>query len=312
MEFFFNELSIHNQFQSREDFKNAVNLFRSYREDVAKAGFRLYIHRKIFERPALGNTFRKGIQMCFSQQQIRTLMNWFSKDGFFLPDDAYADTEDRFICCYPKGAEKESEDITESALAECAFRKMAGESAGSISLEPSKFSWSPIKVLLSQSDEVIIDNDYTLLSLRRRLERLLPPIASWSVLMDRIECLPNVILEHQVKTKLIINPFSQNVAEGIYTRAKELSEMATATSLEQFNELFAQYATGTKARFSDSSPSEKREFKDALTFDVDDEQRLCPYHGKVKMQQYRIHLADRPAYGRTARIVYIGHKLTKR
>ena len=53
-------------------------------------------------------------------------------------------------------------------------------------------------------------------------------------------------------------------------------------------------------------------FETTLTFEVDGEPRLCPYHGKVKIQQYRIHLADRPAYGRPARIVYIGHKLTKK
>ena len=239
-------------------------------------------------------------------------MNWFSKDGFFLPDDAYADTEDSLVCYFPGDAEEKSKDITASALAECAFRKIAGEEAGSISLEQSKFSWSPIKVLLSQLDEAILDNDYTIHSLKQRIEVLLPPISSWSVLMNRIESLPKVILEPYVKTRLITNPFSQNVAEGIYTRAKELSEMATATSLEQFNELFAKYATGTKARFSDSSPSEKRDFKDVLTFLIDDKQSLCPYHGKVKIQQYRIHLVDRPAYERFARVVYIGPKLTKR
>ena len=53
-------------------------------------------------------------------------MNWFSKGGFFLPDDAYADTEDSFICYYPDDAKEESEDITDSALAECAFRKIVG------------------------------------------------------------------------------------------------------------------------------------------------------------------------------------------
>ncbi len=311
MEFFFNELSIHNQFQSRDDFKAAINLFRSYREAVTEAEFRLYIHRNILERPALGNTFRKGIQMYFERQQVRSLMNWFSKGGVFLPDDAYADTEDSFICYYPDDAKEESEDITNSALAECAFRKIVGGDAVSISLEQSKFSWSPIKVLLSQSDEAIIDNDYTHRSLKYRLDGLLPPISSWSVLLERVEQLPDVTLEPDVKKILITNPFSQNVAEGIYVCAKELSEMATATLLDQFNELFAKYATGATARFSDSSISEKRDFKGSLTFLVDDERRLCPYHGKVKIQQYRVHLVDRPAFRRSARVVYIGPKLTK-
>ena len=36
MEFFFNELSIHNQFQSIEEFKAAVQLFRRYRQAVTE------------------------------------------------------------------------------------------------------------------------------------------------------------------------------------------------------------------------------------------------------------------------------------
>ena len=144
------------------------------------------------------------------------------------------------------------------------------------------------------------------------MDGLLPPISSWSVLLERVEHLPDVTLEPDVKTRLRTNPFSQNVAEGIYARTKELSEMATTTSLEQFNELFVKYATGAKARFSDSSLSEKRDFKNVLTFFIDDEQRLCPYHGKVKIQQYRIHLVNRPAYERSARVAYIGPKLTKK
>ncbi len=313
MELFFNELSIHNQFQSKDDFKAAVHQFRMYREVVTNAGLRLYIHRNIFERPTLGITFRKGIQKYFQRQQVRTLMNWFSKDGFFLPDDACADVEDRFVCYFPDGAEEKNKDVTESALGECAFRKIAGEDTGSISLEKSKFSWSPIKIILSKSDEeALIDNDYTLYSLKERLDGLLPYMSSWPMLVERIEHLPNITLEPYVKDKLIINPFSKNIAEGIYCCAKELSEMSTAASLEQFNELFVKYATGTKARFSDSSAGEKRDFKAVLTFDVDDEQRLCPYHGKIKIQQYRIHIVDRPAYQKSIRVVYIGPKLTKR
>ena len=90
---------------------------------------------------------------------------------------------------------------------------MAGEDTGSISLEKSKFTWSPIKILMSKSDAIFIDNDYTLNSLEERLEGILPPMSSWSMLVERIERLPNVILESYVKKKLKINPFSQNIIE---------------------------------------------------------------------------------------------------
>jgi hypothetical protein len=316
MDFFFNELSIQDQFRSRDDFRAAVLQFRHYRNAVTGAGFRLYIHRRILERPVLGQTFRKGIQRYCNRQQVRTLMNWLSKSGFFLPDDACAAAEDRFTCHWPEESGDRNEDVTGSALAECTFRHLLGEDGCVLSLEQSEFHWSPMRISFlpanASTDEAFIDNDYSLLLLTQRLAGLLPPITSWAVLLKRIAKLPGVSIEPDVEQNLGKNPFAGNVAKGLYGCATALSEMATAATLEQFNELFTKYATGDKARFSDSSPGEKRNFKGALTFAVDGKQRLCPYHGKVKIQQYRMHLVDRPAFGRPARIVYIGPKLTKR
>ncbi len=311
MDFFFNELSVHDQFQTQADFKTAVNQFRKYRSTVTNAEFRMYIHRNILERPVLGRSFRWGIQTCFNRQQIQTLMNWLNKDGVFLPDDAYAEAEDHFTCYFPEDADEESWNVTDSALAECAFRKMNDEDACSISLEHSKFNWSPIKVILEQFGEIEVKNDYTEQHLTRRVESLLPAISSWTVLLDRIQQLPAVSAEDYVLDSLLASPFAGNVAAGLYVCATALSEMATASSLEQFNELYAKYATGGKARFSDSSNDEKKFFASTLTFEVDGVKHLCPYHGKVKIQQYRMHLADRPAFQRLARIVYVGPKLTK-
>ena len=316
MDFFFNELSIHNQFQSQDDFLAAVIQFRGYREAVTGAGFRFYIHRRILERPVFGQNFRKGIQKFCNRQQVQTLMNWLSKSGVFLPDDACAAPDDRFLCHRSEESGRRNDDVTGSALAECAFRMSLGENGCAISLEQSEYHWSPLKIFFLQSDapteEIFIENDYSLILLRQRLDGLLPPIASWPVLLERINQLPKVSIEAGVEDILLKNPFTANVAKGLYECATALSEMATAETLGQFNELFAKYATGEKARFSDSSASEKRDFKFALTFTVDGRERLCPYHGKVKMQQYRMHLVERPAFGRPARIVYIGPKLTRR
>ena len=311
MDFFFNELSIHDQFQSRAEFKTAVSQFRKYRDAVTGADFRFYIHRNILKRRVVGNSFRSGIQACFNRQQVRTLMNWFNKDGSFLPDDAYSAAEDRFTCYFPGVSEEASRNVTGTALAECAFRKMSGENTYLTSLEPSEYNWIPIRVSMELFGDTVIENDYTEQLLTRRLARLLPAISSWPVLLDRIELLPGVILETEVMEKLRANPFARNIAEGLYVCAIALSEMATAPSLEQFNELYAKYATGMNARFSDSSAGEKRKFKENLTFKVDNEPCLCSYHGKVKIQQYRMHLEKKPVFQNPARIVYIGPKLTK-
>ncbi len=311
MEFFFNELSIHNQFLSQGDFKAAVGQFRSCREDITAAGFRFYLHRNLLNRPALGTSFRKGVQRCFTSQQVRALMNWFSKDGYFLPDEACTEMEDCFTC-YFKGDEGiENRDVSDSGLAECAFRKLNDSAACSVSLEASEYNWTPVTVVLEGYGETDMVNYFTNHLLATCLDDLQSSISSWSVLLDRIEQLPEVSVASYVLDRLNANPFSENIANGLYVCARALSEMATAVSLDEFNELFAKYCTGGKARFSDSSNDEKERFKSDLTFDVDGEKTLCPYHGKVKIQQYRLHLAERPVFERSARVVYVGPKLTK-
>lgn len=311
MEFFFNELSIHNQFQSEDDFKAAVGQFRSYREDITAAGFRFYLHRNLLARPALGTSFRKGVQQCFTLQQIRTFMNWFSKDGYFLPDDSYAEMDDCFTCHFQGNEVEESRDISDSGLAECAFREMNDSEACSTSLEKSDYNWTPVRISLEDYGETDIHNHFTRHSLTACLGQLQSEISSWTILLERIAQLPEVTVESYVLNRLVANPFSANIANGLYVCAKALSEMAIAASLEEFNELFTKYCTGGKARFSDSTANEKRNFKSNLTFEVDDVKSLCPFHGKVKIQQYRLHLADRPAFERPTRIVYVGPKLTK-
>lgn len=311
MEFFFNELSIHNQFQSEDDFKAAVSQFRSCRDDITAAGFKFYLHRNLLNRPALGTSFRKGIQRCFTSQQVRALMNWFSKDGYFLPDDAYAEMNDCFTCRFQGNNGKENRDVSDSGLAECVFRKMNESAVRSVSLEASEYNWSPVTVTLEGYGETDVINYFTQHLLVTCLDDLQSVISSWSVLLDRIEQLSEVSVESYVLDRLTANPFSENVANGLYVCARVLSDMATAVSLDEFNELFTNYCTGENARFSDSSKNEREKFKSDLSFDVDGEKSLCPYHGKVKIQQYRLHLAERPAFERPARVVYIGPKLTK-
>lgn len=79
--------------------------------------------------------------------------------------------------------------------------------------------------------------------------------------------------------------------------------------------LYQKHFTGDKAWFSDSSDTEKARFKNELIFKHPanpNEVLFCPWHGKVKTPQLRIHFSwpireDQPLY-----IVYVGPKITKR
>ncbi|MEI7996656.1 MAG: hypothetical protein WCH01_17300 [Methylococcaceae bacterium] len=84
---------------------------------------------------------------------------------------------------------------------------------------------------------------------------------------------------------------------------------------DEGNRLYQEHFTGDKAWFSTSSDDEKIEFKNELTFNHPnnkDEKLFCPWHGKIKTPQIRIHFsypirADKPLY-----VPYIGLKITKK
>ena len=81
------------------------------------------------------------------------------------------------------------------------------------------------------------------------------------------------------------------------------------------HETYRKHFTGKKAWFSDSSDSEKADFRRDLTFSHPadaGETLFCTWHGKVKTPQLRIHFswpvhAAEPLY-----VVYVGPKITRR
>ena len=67
--------------------------------------------------------------------------------------------------------------------------------------------------------------------------------------------------------------------------------------------------------FSDSSDSEKRDFRQGLTFaHPEDPARsmFCPWHGKVRHPTLRVHFSWPVRVGKPVHIVYAGPKITKR
>jgi hypothetical protein len=83
----------------------------------------------------------------------------------------------------------------------------------------------------------------------------------------------------------------------------------------EFAQQYRAYFAGETPCFTDSSDTEKHEFQKKLTFPHPErpgETLFCPWHGKVKVQQIRVHCSypirrDEPLY-----IVYIGPKITRR
>jgi hypothetical protein len=74
------------------------------------------------------------------------------------------------------------------------------------------------------------------------------------------------------------------------------------------------WMVGANARITDESKTNKSDFKEELKFvhPKTGEKIFCPYHGKIKTPQYRIHFQwPLPEKAQQLFIGYFGPKITK-
>lgn len=79
--------------------------------------------------------------------------------------------------------------------------------------------------------------------------------------------------------------------------------------------LWQQHSQGGKAWFTDESEGNKHKFKSEMTFpdpENPSNRLFCPWHGKIKTPQFRIHFEWPVLPGQSRlKILYIGPKITK-
>ena len=118
---------------------------------------------------------------------------------------------------------------------------------------------------------------------------------------------------------LKMEPFSSYVVERVFELLRVLNEFMECrnkdgTHSNRNNELIAHHFSGGKAWFSSESDSNQRNFKQDLTFPDPDrpgQKIFCPWHGKIKTPQYRIHFEWPMKSSPKLRVLYIGPKITK-
>ena len=131
---------------------------------------------------------------------------------------------------------------------------------------------------------------------------------------------PNLVLSESIERVLAPHPFNLYVIERsmeLLTVLQQYLESRDDNGRHTANtrDLLARHFSGGKAWFTDESATNKRAFKNELTFPdpIDPTaQVFCPWHGKIKTPQYRIHFAwPIEAADRVIRVVYIGPKITR-
>ncbi len=317
MEVLLNELSLHGQFANVLDFQTAVETVMSARSKIRQFGGVLRCHRNLTQAQV---TFALSLQQAVSQfdeNKRRKFMSWLTKEGPFWEDSRQHGADDYF--------EFQNQIVTDNALGEAAYHRFNDNSYQTFSLIPSNWQINPITVNWHRNNSEIVHieviNHWDVNSLEIALQAAASPITSWQQLArDMPICCPNLTFSENSFEPLYSHPFVDCAAKRIVELLKVLDKFkncfdAQGQRTDEGNRLYQEHFTGDKAWFSTSSDDEKIEFKNELTFNHPnnkDEKLFCPWHGKIKTPQIRIHFsypirADKPLY-----VPYIGLKITKK
>jgi hypothetical protein len=317
MEFLLNDLSLHGQFDSTSTFIAALDRIMVARQSIQRRGMRLRCRKFQHARINETTTVLQALQSMRDRNKRSGILLWMTKDGPFWEEERLHTGDDFF--------EVDGAVVTDTAVGEAAMQILQGTATTLVSFTPSSWERTPIEVARVHDDEsrttVSVPNVWTQAQIDATLQEAERPLQSWSDLVRwaQREC-SHLALAPDVIASLEGWPFVPGAAErfqvllGTLDRLKQCvgkNNRLNAAGLA----ILQNYFVGEEARFTDSSDGEKREFKNELTFPHPErpgETLFCPWHGKVKTPQMRVHFSypikfDEPLY-----IVYIGPKITKR
>lgn len=315
-----NDLSVDGQFQDTATFRAAFMRVMAMRKVARSHGRELFCHRNLLNcNPIPGLPMNQAISSFPLKDQRRAALIWLTKAGPFW-DDIRQHAVDDYLEC-------RAEIVTDTAVGEAAFRTLRGVDCGLVSFPQSDWEFTPVEVTLRHGMEGLddrtaaIENWWNDDALKTALRDRAPPIQSWRELgeacPDRFE---GLAFAADCFEPLNGIPFAKSSANRFLELLRILDELVheqgrTGVRTEEGHRIYQAYFTGDRALFSDSSESEKRNFRKELTFAHPEETEgslFCPWHGKISHQTLRLHFSWPLETGTPVYIVYAGPKITKR
>lgn len=320
MRWYINDLSLQGQFKTKEAFLSDLRSVASIRWKFKGEQPQLFCTWRIKERPATAKmNVRQAVQQG-GHDTKKLILSWIEK-GPFIEDDQQEEAENYF--------EFEGQDVTDSGLGEAARRERAGDSSGVFSFVdgPIDFERTPLAVCHGLPEDSLgtigVDNIWDVQELESRL-RENRVARNWAELIaicqERFDHLE--ISDDILETALKRETFRRTVAEDIQRRLDVLQQVMSGRSLsdgkmtDDAQKLWQKHSQGDKAWFTDESDSNKEKFKEKLTFrdpSNPSESLFCPWHGKIKQEDFRIHFQWKVPPGQARlKVLYIGRKITRR
>lgn len=313
MDLLLNDQSIHGQFHDVAEFREAILRVREMRQIAQRFGADLYCHRNLVSSRINSSTSLFEALQGFGRDEKRALMVWLTQQGPFWEEVREHGPNDWL--------EVDDDIVTDTAIGEAAHCAMLGIDRRLVSLSPSQWEFSPIKVTMRNNGvlSVSVDNYWEAAQLEPAVRGADRKVSSWSQLeiVARAK-FRQLHFSGECFQFLDGYPFVPSAASRILSRLDTLDRLAGSVNevgqrTAEGHQIYQDHFTGERAGFSDSSDTEKREFRAALTFphpEVAGRDLFCPWHGKVNTPPFRIHFAW-PSEGSLLYVVYVGMKRTR-
>lgn len=316
MDLIVNDLSLHGQFQELGAFKASIGRLMQIRAVARRYMRALYCHRGFVNGQVTAQEALPAAIRALATDERRALMAWLSQTGPFWDDDRQHLGDDWYEC--------DGTIVTDTAVGEAAHCLLHGIDRGLVSLDPSNFVRHPVtveRVIAADTRlEVRVSNFWEPVAVEAHLAAAPAALSSWSALAtlanSRFESLT---FAENAFEPLKGQPFKAAVAERIVVLLDVLQRLklgfdGAGERTEEAHALYQQHFTGDKAWFSDSSDTEKTEFRSELTFPCPGggAHLFCTWHGKIKTPQYRVHFSWPVTAAAPVYVVYVGPKITKR
>ncbi len=317
MEVLLNELSLHGQFCNIQEFQIAIDAIMLARKKMKQFGRELHCYRNFRQSQVTHDlNLQQAVQQLDRNKQ-RDVLTWLTKEGPFWDDSRQHDADEYLEC--------QNQVVTDNALGEIAYQCFSGNNYQAFSFNPSSWLINSLSVIWHRNSETInhieVINHWDIATLETSLQTASPVIKSWQQLAQEMptRC-PNLTFSEDSFSTLYSHPFVDGAAKRIVELLVTLDKFKTCFDEQgqmtsEGHHLYQEHFTGDKAWFSDSSSSEKIDFKNELTFNHPNnktEKLFCPWHGKVKTPQIRIHFSWPVRANELLYIPYIGPKITKR
>lgn len=321
MDLFANDLSIQAQFHDLPTFCAAIGRLMTMRDVARRFGRTVYCHRNMVNtEPIAGVSMQRAIQ-ALERDKRADLMVWLTRGGPFWEDDViYRHGSDEYL-------EFQDKVVTDTAIGEAAYRSLHGNRCDLVSAIPSEWNFSPVEVVWRREDEGLEDQTARLENWRTpgllegALRDAASPLQSWDDLRNASESrFEKLTFARDCFKPLEGFPFADSTAKRCIELLDVLDRLADAFNAEgertsEGHAIYQTYFTGEKAWFSDSSDTEKHDFHEKLTFSFPEypaKSLPCPWHGKERHMNFRLHFSWPIRAGEPVYIVYFGPKLTKR